>query len=125
MISSHNGGFIMPGMPRDDAERTMRDASGTSAENNPPKLKARRKYPPQPLIRQNYEQERRQATEELGETSDDYGKTAERDYHTDMTEGEDIARNSPDVVTEAPTGMSESDPPGVRHGFADDRDRPE
>lgn len=67
--------------------------------------------------------QRRDARRQLGETSDEYGRTVEREPEREMTEGQDLGMETRGLVSESPSGMHEDRPPSTDRGFADDRER--
>lgn len=107
--------------PRDsDVNRSVEDASwiednATDEEREQNQASQRPRYP--------HEETAREATERLGETSDEYGRSEQRDLRTEMTEGQDVGMTNPDIVTEAPSGMDEDVPPGAPGGFSSARER--
>ncbi len=107
--------------PRDsDVNRSVEDASwiednATDEEREQNQASRRPRYP--------HEETAREATERLGETSNEYGRSEQRDFRTEMTEGQEVGMINPDIVTEAPSGMGGDIPPGAPGGFGSARER--
>lgn len=117
------------GMPRsneprlDDIKRSIRGTNRQQEREQQQGRGGRKEQPARQHKKFPHEETPQEATEQLGETSDEYRPTAERNLRTEMTEGQDLGMSDPEIVTEAPSGMDVDVPPSTPGGFGSQRER--